>query len=213
MDKKTTFFNILKQEFSPNLRKVGFKGSGQYFRRIRKEVVNVLNIQVNRYGGSCAVNLGLHLAFLPMSSIDERPNLEKIKEYECEFRTRLSPNKKSDYWWKYDGFLGSPEKKARHLIDTYFKYGETLFSNFDSLEKIAAMFTIDDFERNDLLYVFGATTIQRGALTMARVHCHLGNNSKAKAFANLGLKNLGRATILQPQYEEILNSVSRGQNT
>jgi len=206
MDNKKIFLNALKQELSPKLREIGFKGSGQNFRRTKNEVINVLNIQVNRYGGSCAVNLGLHLTFLPMSSNTELPNLKKIQEYDCEFRTRLAPNNKSDYWWKYDDFLRSPEKKAQHLIDTYFKFGETLFRKFDSVRKIAAMFTIDDFKKKDWLYVFGDVTLQRGVLTMARIHCHLGNKSRAKEFAIFGLENLGRATILRPQYEEILNA-------
>ena len=206
MDKKKIFFSILKQELSPKLRGIGFKGSGQNFRRINNEVVNIVNIQVHRYGGSCAVNLGLHLTFLPMSSNTALLNLEKINEYDCEFRTRLAPNNKSDYWWKYDGLLRSPENQARHLINSYFKYGEPLFTDFDSLEKIAAMFTIDDFMRKDCLYVFGHVTLQRGALTMARIHRHLGNMSKARKFAIFGLQNLGRATVLKPQYEEILNA-------
>ena len=206
MDKKEIFFSILKQELSPKLREIGFKGSGQNFRRINNEIVNIVNIQVNRYGGGCAVNLGLHLSFLPMSSNTVLPNLENIKENDCEFRTRLAPKNKPDYWWIYDGILISPEKKARHLFNTYFKYGEPVFKKYDSVENIAAMFTIDDFKKKDSLYVFGYITLQRGALTMARIHIHLGNMEKAREFANFGLQNIGRATVLQPQYEEILDA-------
>ena len=206
MDKKEIFFSILKQELSPKLREIGFKGSGQNFRRINNEIVNIVNIQVNRYGGGCAVNLGLHLSFLPMSSNTVLPNLENIKENDCEFRTRLAPKNKPDYWWNYDGLLGSPEKKARHLFNTYFKYGEPVFKKFDSVENNAAMFTIDDLKKKDSLYVFGHVTLQRGALTMARIHLHLGNMAKAREFAIFGLQNLGRATVLQSQYEEILDA-------
>ena len=206
MENKKAFFNILKQELSPELRKIGFKGSGQNFLRIENEVVNIVNIQNYKYGGSCTINLGLHLSFLPMNWTTELPNLKIIKEYDCEFRTRLAPYSRSDYWWKYDGFLSSPEKKARHLIKTYFKYGEPQFTKFDSIEKIAAMFTIGEFKKEDWLTVFGDITLQRGVLTMARIHRHLGNMPMAREFAIFGLENLGKATALQSQYEEILNA-------
>jgi len=206
MSKKKIFFDVLKQELSPGLRGLGFKGSGQNFHRVKNKVVNIVNIQIDKYGGSCAVNLGLHLLFLPSNSHIELPSLEKIKEYDCEFRTRLAPHSKTDYWWKYDSFLGSPQKKAHHLISTYFAHGEPQFANFDTVEKIAAMFTIDDLKKKDLLKVFGFVTLQPGALAMARIHQHLGNISKARQFADFGLDNLGSATNLKPLYEDILSA-------
>ena len=111
MDSKEIFYNQLKEEFIPLLRDSGFTGSGQHFRRIKGEVVNAINIQNNKYGGSCCVNLGLHFTFLP-ACWDGMKILEpkKIKEVDCEFRTRLSPKGKSDYWWKFDG--GGPFVKA-----------------------------------------------------------------------------------------------------
>lgn len=206
MSKKTIFFDVLKQELSPKLRGLGFKGSGQNFRRVKNEVVNIVNIQIDKYGGSCAVNLGLHLLFLPSNSHIELPSLAKIKEYDCEFRTRLAPHSKTDFWWKFDNFLGSPQNMARHLIGTYLEYGEPKFANFDTVEKIAAMFTLDDFKKKDLLKAFGLVTLQPGVLAMARIHQHVGNKPKAREFANFGLDNLGSATTLKSYYEDILSA-------
>lgn len=206
MDNKKIFFDVLKQELSPELRKIGFKGSGQNFQRVESEVINIVNIQSYKYGGSCAVNLGLHLSFLPLSWNMELPDLKKIKEYECEFRARLAPSNRSDYWWKYDGVLGSTEKKARHLIQSYFKYGEPQFNKFDSIEKISTMFTIGDFNKKDWLTVFGDITLQRGVLTLARIHLYLGNMAKAREFATFGIENLGKATVLRPQYQGVLDA-------
>ena len=117
---KEIFFNILKEEFAPRLRNIGFKGSGQNFRRLNGEIINTINIQGHKYGGSCAVNLGLHLSFLPVNWSDQLPDVKTIKEVDCEFRKRLAPKNKGDYWWKYTGLIDSTEKKARHLIETYF---------------------------------------------------------------------------------------------
>ena len=58
MDAKAVFFDVLKSEFAPKLRELGFSGSGQHFRRVRGEIINAINIQGNKYGNSCAVNWG-----------------------------------------------------------------------------------------------------------------------------------------------------------
>jgi len=206
MTNKQIFFDVLKNELSPRLREVGYRGSGQNFRRVGGDVINVVNIQISKYGGSCAVNLGLHCSFLPLNWSDELPDPKKIREYDCEFRMRLSPWEKRDYWWKYDGWFSSPVKRAHHLIETYFRHGEPRFKRFDSVEKIAEALSIDELKKRRELFVFGIVARPRGALTMARIHLQLGDLEKARAFANFGLENIGSATVLRPALEKIVNT-------
>src|SRR5690349_16195238 len=170
MDAKAVFFDVLKSEFAPKLRELGFTGSGQHFRRVRGEIINAINIQGNKYGGSCAVNLGLHLTFLPLNWRNVLPDPRKIKEIECEFRTRLSRDMKSGYWWKYGRALASSTKSARDLIATYLESGEPHFRRYDSIEKIASMISMDDVNQDAYLNSFGGITSVRAALTMARIH-------------------------------------------
>ena len=204
MDAKAVFFDVLKSEFAPKLRELGFSGSGKHFRRVNGEVINAINIQGNNYGDSCAVNLGWHLTFLPVSWRNVLPDTRKIKEIDCELRTRLSPDMKSDYWWKYGGLLDSPTESARHLIATYLNSGEPYFRQYDSIEKIASMISVDEIKRGVYLQVFGGITDVRAALMMARIHVHLGNVIKAREFAAVGLEHIGGATLLRPELESIL---------
>ena len=203
MSNKPIFFEILKNELSPKLREIGFKGSGQNFRRVNNETVNIINIQVSKYGGSCAVNLGLHFTFLPLNWSTDLPDIKKIREYDCEFRMRLSPKVNGDYWWKYDGFLSSPRKKAQHLIETYFRYGEARFKDLDTVEKLARSLSIEELKKSKDLNVFGIVAQPRGALSMARIQQHLGNPEMANKFASYGLENIGKATVLRPALEKI----------
>ena len=205
MDTKAVFLDVLKSEFAPKLRELGFSGSGKHFRRVNGEIINAINIQGNKYGDSCAVNLGLHLTFLPMHWPNALPDARKIKEIDCQFRTRLSPDMKSDYWWKYGGLRDSPTKNARHLIATYLETGEPYFRRYDSMEKIVSMISLDDVKRGAYLHTFGGITDVRAALTMARIHVHLGNVVSAKQFAAVGLANIGDATLLRREFENILN--------
>ncbi len=203
-DPRKTFYGVLRDEFAPELRKLGFKGSGSNFLRIRGDVINAVNIQGNKYGGSSAVNLGLHLAFLPLYWNDQPPDVAKIKEVDCEFRNRLVPKGQSDYWWKYGGLFTSPSKQVNHLIETYHRVGEPAFAKYDTVEKIAEMVSVDDISSNEFIHVFGGITNVRAALTMARVNEHIGELRLAQAFAQVGLENLGRATVLEVQFKEIL---------
>lgn len=203
-DARKRFHALLRDRFAPELRKLGFKGSGIHFRRIRGDVINAINIQGNRYGGSCAVNLGLHLAFLPLNWKDELPDLATIKEIDCEFRTRLAPKGKSDYWWKYDGIFTSSEKQVDHLVETYRHYGEPLFARYETVDSIAALISLDEISAGRFSNTFGAVSVVRAALTIARVHQHLGNRTLAVEFARAGMENIGRATSLIPQFMELL---------
>ncbi len=92
------------------------------------------------------------------------------------------------------------------MIDTYFRYGEPRFQEFDTVEKISRMFSIEDIKNNDYLEVFGGITPQGAALAMARIHKHLGDLPRAKEFAMIGLKILGRKVALKPAFENILST-------
>lgn len=219
MKAKETFFNCLKTEFAPKLRKLGFTGSGQNFRRIQNEVIHTLNIQINKYGGSCCVNLGLHLTFLPIAGGTQLVVPQKLQATSCEFRWRLTPPDFTDYWWAYEenefahlpfGMEGGkghgPQEKARHLVTTYEMYGEPQFQALMTIEAVANLFppeAIGSGERLSPLYAFTPT---RGALTMARIHRYLGNKDLARQFARQGLQNSGKARALIPEFEEILET-------
>jgi hypothetical protein len=89
------FREQLKRKLAPLLRGHGFSGSGVNFRRHVGDVIQVLNIQGSRYGGSCCVNLAVHLTFLP-TVLGDPPDAKKITESLCEFRKRLAPDGEFD---------------------------------------------------------------------------------------------------------------------
>lgn len=66
------------------------------------------------------------------------------------------------------------------------------------------MISIEEIFSDNYIKAFGGITEVRAALTMARIHQHMGDSTLAHAFATAGLANLGRATILEPQFREIL---------
>ena len=201
---KSEFFALVRDRFAPELRSLGFKGSGQNFRRIQDDLINTVNIQGNKYGGSVAVNLGVHLVFLPVDWCDEMPDPSKIKEVNCVFRDRLAPGNRSDYWWKYEGLFRSPVERVEHMLSTFLKYGEPKFQKFDSVEKVAGMYTPEEIDAGSDLCAFGWISPVGAALVMAEVNHHLSRSDTAKEFARVGLRNIGCASSARPRFEAIL---------
>jgi hypothetical protein len=202
-DYRKVFAQQLKERLAPALRLAGFKGSGTRFRRISGDVINTIWIQGSRDGTKCAVNLGLHLTFLPLTGTDVLPNVAKIHEIDCEFRDRLAPTGMHDYWWEYGSLLSPPSRQVAHLYATYFEHGEPRFHAYNSVEAVAQMFSPEDLRSGSYMKGFGGITVPRAALTMARIRTHLGQQQLAAEYALVGLDRLGKASGLRSALEEL----------
>lgn len=210
VEAKAAFYGILKTEFAPRLRELGFVGSGIHFRRVRGEVIHVVDIQGSKYGGSSAVNLGLHATFLPMGHNGQLPDPKKIKEVECDFRMRLAPDGRNDHWWKYAGLLRSPEKAARNLIDMYLRVGEPRFERISTVEQMAAMIPLDEMSAGPAkAHMFGNWIGGRTALSIARIHAHLGRIELARAFGERALDMAGKAQLLRDEATTFMSELDR----
>ena len=202
VDYRKVFAEQLKERFAPALRSIGFKGSGTHFRRVNGEVINAIWVQSSRDGTKCAVNLGLHLAFLPVNWKAALPNLAQIKEIDCEFRDRLAPPGTEDYWWEYGSLLCPPSKHVAHLYSTYFEHGEPRFRAYETVEAVAQMFSPDQLRSGTYMKGFGGITVPRAALAMARIRVRLGQKELAAEYARIGLEELGNASALRSVLEE-----------
>lgn len=92
--------DALKLHLAPILRADGFKGSGRNYRRVVNGVVQALNVQGSRWGGSFAINLGLQPLAVP-AILDRPVDPNKIGEIDCVLRRRLREGE-TDQWWKHD---------------------------------------------------------------------------------------------------------------
>ncbi|MFK5921468.1 MAG: DUF4304 domain-containing protein [Verrucomicrobiota bacterium] len=201
---KERFFHELKTEFSPKLREVGFKGSGQNFYRILGDTIQIINIQGNKYGGSFAVNLAIQPVNLKLQGDTEFPNPKKIKEYECLFRKRLTPRGKSDYWWKYQGFLTNPEKSAANLIQCYFNIGESHFQHYSKLSVFLEELDLAQLsERTSVIVADDYLVIARAAMIAAWIYESQGNITEAVRYAQFGLEHNPRAKGLNLELRRI----------
>lgn len=59
------FIKILDEHFSPFMRDIGFKGSKNSFYLHKSPLIYTVGIFKDKYGGSCSLNMGVHLDLFP----------------------------------------------------------------------------------------------------------------------------------------------------
>lgn len=172
--------NELLKELGAHIRRLGFKGSGQNFRKVEDDYVFVINIQKSRTGEVFYVNLGAQPAFIPAECDSD---LSTLKEYECVMRTRVGEE------WNW-----SPDEQARLALMRQIDLAQEAFFGQVRTLKTA----IADDSADELLRKFSlGKTAARAALHLARAAAVLGHAATADALVERGLQLAGeRATSL-----------------
>lgn len=194
----------IRKCFLPYLKEDGFRGSGRTFRRVINDWIQVVNFQGSMYGGQFAINLGLHHVHLPIIS-GPILNPEKIREYECGFRRRLSDSD-LDKWWKHDSTESSMDAAVTDAAEVYLSVGRPLLNNLGALESAFDSVTpglLDSKGIGFLGFTAGGDVLT--ALALARLRKLQRRQTESKAFAAYGLTRLvGTATALKTQLERLL---------
>lgn len=202
MDAYERFHQLLKRDFSPVLRADGFKGSGNTFRRIKGDRIDVINVQGSRYGGKCCVNLAAQYSFLPSMGGGRVADPKNLKEYECTFRDRLR-EATEDHWWSYGATDAEGEASVASVIDLYKRRGAFFFGKFEPFPEVFERVTAAQLDVGDLTKLPSAVSVVYAAVTMARIMKHLGHREKCREFAEVGLRHLGRAVGLKAELERL----------
>lgn len=74
------------QRIAPVIRALGYRGSGQNYRKTEGDFVFVINFQSSSWGDRFYVNLGAQPVFIPAEG---DADLKRLKEYECVLRRRV----------------------------------------------------------------------------------------------------------------------------
>src|SRR5690606_23214119 len=122
---------------------------------------------------------------------------KKLKEYECTFRGRLCEAGEADHWWAYGETDAQAEASVASLIELYKRRGALFFNRFIPFPEVFERITPAELDAGDFSKMPAAMTGAQAALTMARIMKHLGRDDQSRAFAQIGLQRVGRATSLK----------------
>ena len=217
MNSRDTFFTALRNEWKPFLTRIGFQGNGERFQRVAGEVIHAIALQDSKHGGSCCVNLGVHLSFLPLTAGGLPQAGVQVRAESCEFQWRLTPPGYTDYWWAYEQGIAAHLplsmlqeansgllERAHHLARTYETIGEPAFQRLSTVDQVANLIKLEDLAKEWRIVPEYSFLPGRAGLSMARIHQHLGNKELARKFAESGLERVGKARTIRSELEKFL---------
>jgi hypothetical protein len=136
----------IRSILAPLLREDGYLGSGRTYRRVRNNLIQVVNVQGSIYGGSFAVNLAVQ----PLAVADfigKVPNPKRIGEANCILRTRLSLLGESDQWWDHCEDEASMDFAMSSAASVYTSVGRDLMERISEAD--SPLFIIEPMQLNN----------------------------------------------------------------
>ena len=185
---RTGFLKLLSLSFFPELRELGFKGSGATLRRIQGQMVHVLNVQGSSGAERFYVNLGVTLGFLGMNGIHSS-NLHETKESSCPFHKRLDPPESPGNGWAY----GASEEEARRQLQRLAAQWRT-----EGLSWFAQFQTFPDSFTVLVAAPVSDQTSSLQLLVLAKTALQIGNRDRANHLAQAAGTDRVRARLERP---------------
>ncbi|MCX2679956.1 DUF4304 domain-containing protein [Galbibacter sp. EGI 63066] len=177
------FKKIVTIKLAPYLRANGWKGSGFNFVKVGKPITKVLTIQPSSAGGKFCIEIGIYFDFIKLNKNKEP---KKLKTWDLEFRTRLTPESESDYWWNFPKSELEESKVFKNIIRLFETRGQDYFNSYNDWRENFFNISPSDIEEKKVWKHIPMTKI-RTALFLARMHDHFGNPEKVKPLAEYGL--------------------------
>jgi hypothetical protein len=185
---------ILKR-IGRSLRAVGFRGSGQNYRKTDGEFIFVVNFQRISVGDHFYVNLGAQPTFIPAEGDSD---LDRLKEVECVFRKRAGG------WWPRQMSEAEAASFEAEVLATQQKF-------FDLIRQLPAALMTDPVEVLIEKYASASATHNappHAILNLARAASARGSREKARQLAICGLELAAeRNVILIAELRELLASL------
>jgi hypothetical protein len=179
-----------------SVRLIGFRGSGQNYRKVEGEFVFVVNFQGSRSEPRFFINLGAQPTFIPTEGhLSHLPGDSQLREYDCVFRTRVGEGN-----WPWD----LSDCDAAVLAETFTSQAHEFFERVQTLR---AGLAAGEVERLITDLKWGVPPA-RAALHLARASQALGYVDQARRMAEQGLVvATGRATILRQELQALLGAL------
>ena len=195
----------IRKCLAPALREDGFVGSGRRFRRIGGEFITIVHIQGSRWGGSFAINLGIHPASVPLS-LGNLPDLMTVRDVDCAFTRRLSESEASpilDKWWDHDLSTESMDTAIRLATAVYMTVGRKVLSIMIGPDSPFLSITPTQFDEGQFQFLGFSSTKVHMARSFAYMRRAVGDFEACRAFAKVGLASMKWGTGFRKELEEL----------
>jgi hypothetical protein len=184
------FKKLINKDFSPNIRQLGWKGSGFHFYQSNaNHIVNIFGIQGSWSGGSVCCETAIHFDFIPDLAHKEI-DISKTTYASCVIRNRLSPTGDGDYHWKFRDNAEDNIKSVNQIWDTFKIYGLTFYKDFVNFPFPFDAIKLHDLKANNNFKLLGKYYINNSihfAWLLKEINLFIGRQQIAKEFSGYGL--------------------------
>ena len=94
------FIEILKLKFNPIVKSYGFSGNKNHFYKKNSPFIYTIQIFKDKYGGNCALNVGVHLLKIETGRIELPSIPSKYNIYDCLISKNI-PMNNNNSWYYY----------------------------------------------------------------------------------------------------------------
>lgn len=105
-DSRDQMISALRESVIPVLRQMGFSGSFPHFRRIREQQVDLLTVQLKRYGGSFVVEIAFASPEGFTTHWSKPIPAKRLTAHDIHPKHRLrlgsNPPTQTDYWFYFE---------------------------------------------------------------------------------------------------------------
>ena len=182
------FKKLIKNQFSPKIRQIGWKGSGFNFRKAEENhIVKIFGIQGSRWGGSVCCETAIHFDFIPDLA---GKSYKKTTYASCLIRERLSPKGEGDYHWQFRNKEEENIKSINQIWEAFKTHGQTFYEDFDNFPKPFDQIEVKDLSNRGykLLNKYHIYNHINFAWILKEINQFIGNSDKAKEFSKFGIQ-------------------------
>ena len=184
------FKKLVNKHFSPNIKQLGWKGSGfHFYKHDPNHIVNIFGIQGSWYGGSVCCETAIHFDFIPDLAHKEI-DISKTTYASCIIRNRLSRKGVGDYHWTFQDNEEDNIKSVIQIWDAFKTHGMTFYNDFANFPYPFDTIQPKDLETNHnykLLDKYYITNSIHFAWLLKEINLFIGRQDLAKDFSVFGL--------------------------
>ncbi len=189
------FKKLVAKHFTPEVRKLGWKGSGFNFRQeTDSPVVNIFGIQGSRWGGSVCCETAIHFNFLH-DLTHNQIDISKTTYASCMIRNRLSPQGEGDYHWNFRDNEEDNVKSISQILSAFKTHGTNFYNEFVDFPHPFDKITPGEIANNRGYRILGKYFLLNlidFCWLLKEINLKIGRPAVAKEFSELGLDMMAK---------------------
>lgn len=183
------FKKLVSKYFSPEIRKLGWKGSGfNYYKKESNGIIKIFGMYGSWMGGSIYCETGIDFDFLPNESHEKTQRIKRVSE--CLIRERLSIG-----GWNFNENATQNIKTVQSILMEFLSLGTKFYDDFDHFPHPFDKIKAKDLRTNANFKLCGKYDISNSiffSILLKDINLHLNRKEIAREFSEFGIERTNK---------------------